>query len=202
VGECRGWASCLGPGGDQTPAGPGAGACDAPGGARTFKSSHPVLFRMKAEVLTFIDSQRERFAVSRVCALYGVTRAGFCARRCRVPRVPGVRTRPFGARSGPFLRTAGRPTARGSTRPSAPEARGSAGGGSSGSCARRVCGRREAVSGHPGATHVLHEHPESPARWRDDGRMSAWETSRISKRPSPVRCLTRGRGRWAAAPHP
>ena len=35
----------------------------------------------KTEIFAFIDTQRERFAVKRLCALYGVTRAGYYAWR-------------------------------------------------------------------------------------------------------------------------
>src|SRR4029077_11186017 len=41
------------------------------------------LFRTKTEIFTFIDSQRERFELRRLCALYGVTRAGYYAWRGR-----------------------------------------------------------------------------------------------------------------------
>lgn len=47
------------------------------------KKSHPVLFRTKAEVFAFLEAERERFQVSRLCALYGVTRAGYNAWRGR-----------------------------------------------------------------------------------------------------------------------
>ena len=70
---------------DQAATGPQARTRDAEGRARAFKKSHPVLFRTKAEVFAFIDSQRERFAVSRICALYAVTRAGYYAWRHRGP---------------------------------------------------------------------------------------------------------------------
>jgi transposase-like protein len=68
---------------DQAPAGARARARDAPRGARPFKKSHPVLFRTKSEIFAFIESQRERFAMRRLCALYGVTRAGYYAWRIR-----------------------------------------------------------------------------------------------------------------------
>jgi putative transposase len=51
----------------------------------SFKKSHPVLFRTKTDIFTFIDTQRGRFAMTRVCALYGVTRAGYYAWRRRGP---------------------------------------------------------------------------------------------------------------------
>jgi transposase len=43
------------------------------------KKTHSVLFRTKAEIFAFIDAERERFTVSRLCALNGVTRAGYYA---------------------------------------------------------------------------------------------------------------------------
>jgi hypothetical protein len=36
----------------------------------------PVLFRKKADIFAFIEGQRQFFKVSRLCALYRVTRAG------------------------------------------------------------------------------------------------------------------------------
>jgi putative transposase len=41
------------------------------------------LFRTKTEIFAFIDTQREQFAVSRMCALYRVTPAGYYAWRRR-----------------------------------------------------------------------------------------------------------------------
>jgi transposase len=41
--------------------------------------SHPVLFRSKQEIFAFIASQTDRFSVTRLCDLYGVTRAGYYA---------------------------------------------------------------------------------------------------------------------------
>src|SRR5262249_23062250 len=69
--------------GDQAAPGAQARARDAEGGARAFKKSHPVLFRTKAEIFEFLDRQREWFAVTRMCALDGVTRSGDYAWRRR-----------------------------------------------------------------------------------------------------------------------
>ncbi|MCC6773087.1 MAG: IS3 family transposase [Gemmatimonadaceae bacterium] len=54
------------------------------GGARPPKSSHPVLFRSKAETFAYIDTQRATYGVSRLCRRYGVTRAGYYAWRRRL----------------------------------------------------------------------------------------------------------------------
>ena len=47
------------------------------------QKNHPVLFRTKTEIFEFLDSQRDSFALKRMCALYGVTRAGDYAWRQR-----------------------------------------------------------------------------------------------------------------------
>ena len=47
------------------------------------KKSHPVLFRSKTDRFAFIDTQRDRYPVKRLCALYRVTRAGYYAWRRR-----------------------------------------------------------------------------------------------------------------------
>ncbi len=47
------------------------------------KKSHPVLFRSKAEVFAFIATQRDQFTLRRLCALYGLSRAGYYAWRHR-----------------------------------------------------------------------------------------------------------------------
>jgi putative transposase len=62
-----------------------AGARAVEGRTRAFKKSHPVLFRTKTEIFAFIETQREQFAVSRLCELYAVTRAGYYAWRQRGP---------------------------------------------------------------------------------------------------------------------
>ena len=51
--------------------------------ARALEKSHPVLLRKKAGIFTFIDNQRGSFPVRRLCALYGVSRAGMYAWRQR-----------------------------------------------------------------------------------------------------------------------
>src|SRR5439155_11135186 len=68
---------------DQTAASPGTSTRAAVGGARAAKKSHPVLLRVKADIFAFIEREREAFAVKRLCALYGVTRAGYYAWRTR-----------------------------------------------------------------------------------------------------------------------
>jgi hypothetical protein len=75
-------------GGSKAPRGvtsrPGAGAGDSSaGGACPPKKSHPVLFRTKAEAFAFIDTNRGSMSVTRLCALYRVTRAGYYAWRQR-----------------------------------------------------------------------------------------------------------------------
>ena len=47
---------------------------------QALKREHAML---KAEIFEFLDRQREWFAVTRMCALYGVTRAGYYAWRRR-----------------------------------------------------------------------------------------------------------------------
>ena len=80
---------------------PGAPTCTrrAPGGARAAKKTHPVHLRTTAAIFAFIDQERERFGVTRLCRLFGVTRpgttrgvsdrsartrgrTGFCSKRC------------------------------------------------------------------------------------------------------------------------
>src|SRR5438034_11307097 len=68
---------------DPPTAGAGARACALAGGARPPKKSHPVLGHTKADAFAFIDTQRGQHAVTRLCALYGVTRAGYYAWRRR-----------------------------------------------------------------------------------------------------------------------
>ena len=58
-------------------------ASRAAGGARPAKKSHPLLFRSKTDAFAFIDTQRGTIAVTRLCALYRVTRTGYCAWRRR-----------------------------------------------------------------------------------------------------------------------
>ena len=60
-----------------------AGARAAPRGARAAKKTHPVHLRTKADVFAFIEEERERFGVTRLCRLFAVTRAGFYAWRRR-----------------------------------------------------------------------------------------------------------------------
>ena len=67
------------PGGDQAVADARARARDAPRGACTPKKSHPVLFRTKREIFSFIDRERGGVPLRRMCALYGVTRVGYYA---------------------------------------------------------------------------------------------------------------------------
>src|SRR5207247_2594412 len=68
---------------DPPTPGAGARACALAGGARPPKKSHPVLGHTKADAFAFIDTQRGQHAVTRLCALYGVTRAGYYAWRRR-----------------------------------------------------------------------------------------------------------------------
>ena len=72
----------VGPGAAPAP-GVGGRASRAAGGARPAKKSHPILFRSKAAAFAFIDTQRGTIAVTRLCALYQVTRTGCCAWRRR-----------------------------------------------------------------------------------------------------------------------
>lgn len=73
-----------------TPATPAtrARACLAARGARALKKSHPVLFPAKADAFAFIHMQRPAYSLTRLCALYGVTRAGYYA-WCRRPMCAG-----------------------------------------------------------------------------------------------------------------
>ena len=57
--------------------------CAAPRGACAAKKTHPVHLRTKADVFAFIEEERKRFGVTRLCRLFGVTRAGFYAWRRR-----------------------------------------------------------------------------------------------------------------------
>ena len=55
----------------------------APRGACAAKKTHPVHLRTKADVFAFIEEERKRFGVTRLCRLFAVTRAGFYASRRR-----------------------------------------------------------------------------------------------------------------------
>ena len=55
----------------------------APGGARVVRKTHPVQLRTTADSFAFIDQERERFGVTRLCRLLDVTRAGYDAWRER-----------------------------------------------------------------------------------------------------------------------
>ena len=68
---------------DEAVPGAAAGACAAPGGACPPKKTHPVHLRTKADVFAFIEEERGRFGVTRLCRLFAVTRAGFYAWRRR-----------------------------------------------------------------------------------------------------------------------
>jgi hypothetical protein len=52
-------------------------------GARVAKKTHPVHLRTKADVFAFIGQERDTFGVTRLCQLFAVTWAGFCAWRDR-----------------------------------------------------------------------------------------------------------------------
>ena len=60
-----------------------AGARAARGGACAAKKTHPVHFRTKADVFAFIEEERGRFGVTRLCRTFDVTRAGYYAWRQR-----------------------------------------------------------------------------------------------------------------------
>ena len=68
---------------DEAAAGAAAGARAAPRGACVPKKTHPVHLRTKADVFAFIEEERKRFGVTRLCRLFAVTRAGFYAWRRR-----------------------------------------------------------------------------------------------------------------------
>ena len=55
--------------------------------------SHPVHLRAKADAFAFIDHERHRFGVTRLCRLFTVTRAGFCGWRRRPVRARTRRDR-------------------------------------------------------------------------------------------------------------
>lgn|SRR5574341_320872 len=78
-------AGSAGPAGarDASAAGAGAGARAAPGGACAPKKIHPVLLRSKPAIFAFIATQPDRYAVTRLGALYGVTPQGYYAWRRR-----------------------------------------------------------------------------------------------------------------------
>jgi transposase-like protein len=48
-----------------------------------FEKTHPVHLRTKADVFAFIEEERKRFGVTRLCRTFGVTRAGYYAWRQR-----------------------------------------------------------------------------------------------------------------------
>ena len=69
--------------GDPAAAGAGTRAAIVAGGTCPPKSSHPVLIRKKAEAFSFIDRHRGSVSMTRLCALYRVTRGGYYAWRQR-----------------------------------------------------------------------------------------------------------------------
>src|SRR5439155_743377 len=81
--EARGRGEAAAAAGDPTAPGARARPCAFAGGACALKKSHPVLGRAKADVFAFIDTQRGEHGVTRLCAVYGVTRAGYYAWRQR-----------------------------------------------------------------------------------------------------------------------
>jgi transposase-like protein len=108
-----------GPAGAGGPAvaGAGTGACAAAGGARPPKKSHPVLFRRPKEIFAFIATQVARYPVTRLCALYGVTPAGFYAWRRRAESAHAAQDRKLTQQITAIFRTIAAGTAvRGSGR--------------------------------------------------------------------------------------
>jgi transposase len=134
--------------------------------------SHPVLFRTKTEIFAFIDTQREPFAVKRLCALYAVTRAGYDAWR---QRDPSARQRQDAALLEQ-IRDHLRPQPRHVWQPPHPSlarrrwrAREATTRRPALAPGRAPGPRPEALSAHAGAARLLHEHPQSPARSLGDG---------------------------------
>src|SRR5207247_447118 len=81
--EARGRGEVAAAAGDPPAPGARARPCAFAGGACPLKKSHPVLGHAKTDVFAFIDTQRGELGVTRLCAVYGVTRAGYYAWRQR-----------------------------------------------------------------------------------------------------------------------
>jgi transposase-like protein len=81
------------------------------------KKGHPVLFRRPKEIFAFIATQVARYPVTRLCALYGVTPAGFYAWRRRAESAHAAQDRKLTQQITAIFRTIAAGTAvRGSGR--------------------------------------------------------------------------------------